>query len=217
MALLTGTLLCLSVTLYLAGRAEGDDTHRCAAFARASVGRALADVGSGTRIAVVGDSYSVGLGLDRPHESWPARLAGRVHVDGFSGSGFSARASSCGRVSFADRVARAARGAELVVVEGGLNDHDRTDAEIRTGFERLARSLAGRRVLVVGPANAPARASAIPRLDRLLAGLAAEHGATYLRMSDLDLPYLDDRLHLTAAGHDAFGRRVAEAVDAELG
>jgi acyl-CoA thioesterase-1 len=165
---------------------------------------------------VIGDSYAVGLGLDRPAQAWPARLPGRVHVDGFSGSGFSARSSGCGPVSFADRAAAAVGGADLVVVEGGLNDVDRSDAEIRTGFERLMLAVGERPVAVVGPPSAPARAGAVPRVDRLLADLAADHGAAYVPMSDVDLSYLDDRLHLTQAGHDAFGQRVADAVEAQL-
>ncbi len=209
-------VLVASLTLHLSGRASGDDADRCARFAGASAGRASADIGSGARVAVIGDSYSVGLGLDRPQESWPSRLPGRVHVDGFSGSGFSKRASSCGPVSYADRAPAAVTGAELVVVEGGLNDVDRSDAEIRVGFARLMDTLSGRAVVVVGPASAPARADRVPRVDALLAELAAEAGATYLRMTGLDLPYLADRLHLTEAGHAAFGERVAEAVDAAL-
>jgi acyl-CoA thioesterase-1 len=203
-------------TFYLSGRASGDDADRCARFAAASASRAAADTGSGPRVAVIGDSYSVGLGLDRPAQSWPAQLPGRVHVDGFSGWGFSARASGCGPVSFADRAAAAATAADLVVVEGGLNDTDRSDADIRAGFARLMRTLAGHHVLVVGPAAAPARSGAVPRVDALLAELAAGAGATYLRMSDLQLTYLDDRLHLSAAGHVAFGAHVAAAVAARL-
>jgi acyl-CoA thioesterase-1 len=214
---LIAVALLAAISLQLTGRAIGDDADRCARFAGSSADRASLDAGSGPLVAVIGDSYSVGLGLDRPARSWPSRLPGRVHVDGFSGSGFSARASGCGRVSFADRAATAARGADLVVVEGGLNDTDRSDAEIRAGFERLMASLAGRDVLVVGPVAAPARAAAVGRVNALLAWLAADAGAAYLPMTDLALPYLDDRLHLTEAGHDTFGERVADAVDAALG
>ena len=54
----------------------------------------------------------------------------------------------------------------------------------------------------------------MPRVDRLLAGLAAEHGAAYVRTTGLDLDYLDDRLHLTEAGHRDLGRYVADLVAA---
>ncbi len=93
------------------------------------------------RVVVIGDSWSAGLGLDRPVQSWPSRLPGRVHVAGFSGSGFSAKASPCGRVSFADRAPAAlGGGADLVVIEGGLNDYDRSRAEIKAGFARVVRA-----------------------------------------------------------------------------
>ena len=49
----------------------------------------------------------------------------------------------------------------------------------------------------------------MPRVDTLLARLAAEYGVPYVRTSDLDLAYLADRLHLTAGGHRDFGDAVA--------
>lgn len=204
------------MTPLLSIRAEGDADERCARLAERSAERASSDIGSGPRVAVIGDSYAFGSGLARPGRSWPSRLPGRVHVDGFPGSGFSARASSCPGVSYADRAATAAEGADLVVVEGGLNDVKRRGTKVRAGFERLVRALAGHDVVVVGPTTAPARADGVPRIDALLARLSAAAGVRYLRMSHLDLPYLRDRLHLTQAGHDAFGRRVALVVAARL-
>src|SRR5699024_3990527 len=135
-------------------------------YARAAAARAAHDTGAGPRVVVIGDSYSVGLGLDDPRASWPSRLPGRGHVAGFSGSGFSLRASGCGPVSFAERAAAAGAGdAALVVVEGGLNDVDRTDAEIREGFRLLVRAVGETPLLVVGPPPAPARAAEVARVD----------------------------------------------------
>jgi len=211
-------LLASAVVLFVAASlltillsdASSAGVERCARFEKVAVARLAADVGSGQRVVVIGDSYSVGLGLPRAAASWPSRLTGRIHVSGFSGSGFSDRASGCGRVSFADRATPAVRyGADLVVVQGGLNDLDRTDTEIRAGFERLMRALGDLPVLVVGPADAPARSDAVPHVDALLAGLAQQHGASYLSMRELDLPYLGDRLHLTPEGHQEFGDVVA--------
>ena len=126
--------------------------------------------GSGERVVVIGDSWSAGLGLDRPVQSWPSRLPGRVRVAGFSGSGFSAKASPCGGVSFADRAPAALRGgADLVVIEGGLNDYDRSRAEIQAGLARVVRA-AARPTASSWSARrlAPVRARAVPRMDRLL-------------------------------------------------
>jgi acyl-CoA thioesterase-1 len=212
------TALALVATLVAVGvlAARADATRSsCERFAAASRARAEHDTGSGQRVVVIGDSWSAGLGLDRPVRSWPSRLPGRVHVAGFSGSGFSARASLCGRVSFADRAPAALRGgADLVVVEGGLNDFDHSREEIKAGFARVMRAAAGHRVVVVGPATAPARARAVPRVDRLLRFLSTTYGVPYVSTTDLDLPYLDDRLHLTEAGHRAFGDVVAERIAA---
>lgn len=211
-----GALFVLTVAsllvVHVASRA-GADVDRCDRFAAESLARARTDTGGGARIVVIGDSWSAGLGLDRPVDSWPARLAGRVHVAGFSGSGFSPGASSCRQVSFAVRAPAAVRGgADLVVVEGGLNDVDQPDAEIRAGFADLMRELRGSRVVVVGPAAAPVRADRVPRVDDLLAGLAKRYDVPYVRTSGLSLPYLDDRLHLTQAGHEQFGDFVAQQI-----
>ena len=218
-AALGAVFVLVVVALLVVHVADGAraDADRCERFAHDSAARAAQVTGAGERVVVIGDSWSAGLGLDRPAASWPSRLPGAVHVAGFSGSGFAAHASACHRVSFADRAAAAVRGgADLVVVEGGLNDYDQPDAEIRAGFARLMRALEGRTVVVVGPASAPSRAAAVPHVDALLASLAERYGVAYVRTSGLTLDYLDDRLHLTAAGHQAFGDFVAARI-AELG
>ena len=132
---------------------------------------------------------------------------------GFSGTGFSAKSSECGRVSFGDRAPAALKGgADLVVVEGGLNDYDHSRAEIKAGFARVMTAAAPYRTVVVGPATAPARAAKVPRVDRLLAHLSQKYGVPYVSTADLKLPYLDDRLHLTPAGHRIFGDAVAARI-----
>lgn len=205
-------LLAGVLVLHVADRARAS-ADRCDVFTAESRERAAEVTGTGRRVVVIGDSWSAGLGLERLVGSWPSRLDGTVHVAGFSGSGFSANASDCRGVSFAERAPGALRaGADLVVVEGGLNDFDQPDAEIRSGFARLMAALDGQQVVVVGPATAPSRATQVPRVDALLADLAAQQGVPYIRTSGLDLPYLEDRLHLTAAGHEAFGDFVSDAI-----
>ncbi len=220
-AVVAGVVLVLLLgvlTFHLAARARGADVPRCERFQADSVARARAVTGSGERVVVIGDSYSAGLGLDAPRDSWPSRLAGEVHVAGFSGSGFSRGASTCRGVSFGTRAPAALRGgADLVVVEGGLNDYDQPDADIRAGFARLMDALEGRRVVVVGPPMAPSRAAAVPHVDRLPAGLAAAYGVGYVPTLGLELTYLDDDLHLTPAGHRAFGDAVAAALAQGVG
>lgn len=202
--------LATTLTVLLGVGAIGDRPSRCERFAADSRDRAAAVTGSGSRILVIGDSWSAGLGLDRPADSWPSRLPGRVRVAGFSGSGFAEHASPCAGVAFADRAPRALRTApDLVVVQGGLNDYDQPDADVRAGFARLMRSLRGERVVVVGPAAAPSRERRAAHVDLLLSGLTARYGVPYVPTAALDLSYLPDRLHLTPAGHRAFGDYVA--------
>lgn len=205
-------LVVLAVAGLLVVARAGAGTDRCERFRDAARDRAALVTGTGREVLVIGDSYSVGLGV-QASESWPTRLPGQVHVDGFSGSGFSEGASPCGDVSYAARAPVGLRNRpDVVVVEGGLNDYNQPAAAVVAGFERLMSELAGRRVLVVGPAPAPDRAHGVPAVDALLAGLSEEHGAAYLSMADADLTYLDDGLHLTAEGHRAFGDRVAAAL-----
>lgn len=214
-------LVTAVLAVHLAARARGADVPRCERLEAQAVMRAQAVTGSGPRVVVIGDSYAAGLGLAAPGDSWPTRLEGTVHVAGFSGSGFSAGASACPGASFADRAVEAADGVDgvgglagLVVVEGGLNDVDQSDEAIRAGFDRLMTRLRGQRVVIVGPPSAPARAAAVPRVDDLLAGLAGQYGAAYVRTSGWALSYLDDGLHLTSAGHRTFGDNVALALAA---
>lgn len=214
---LTLVITLLLGTAYAATQASAGAVSRCPEFRADSAARAAQVTGRGDRVVVIGDSWSVGLGLAKPVRSWPSRLPGRVHVAGFSGSGFSALASPCGRVSFAHRALAVVDGAALVVVQGGLNDWDRADSEIRSGFDRLMRRLrdAGvQRVVIVGPAPAPSRAARVPHVDDLLARLSRQWDVRYVSTADLDLPYRRDRLHLTEAGHRAFGDAVARRIDA---
>jgi len=201
------------VPVWCAVSASAGDPDRCESFAADSAERAALVTGTGPETLVIGDSWSAGLGLTDLHDSWPTRLPGRVRVAGFSGSGFSYDASECGDVSFASRAAAVLTPTtRLVVVEGGLNDYDRTDAEIAAGFEGLTAALHGHRVVVVGPAAAPSRADDVRRVDGLLTTLADGAGWEYVSAYDWGLGYLPDRLHLTEESHRAFGDRVAAAV-----
>lgn len=210
-ALVLVVLLAAVMTVWAAGRAVSEDAP-CEEFAAESAAREQVVTGTGRRVVVIGDSWSVGLGLRDPSGSWPSGLEGRVQVFGFSGSGFSATASPCPEVSFAERARRAIRGADLVVVQGGLNDHDQPDAAVRAGVRRLLRVVGDREVVLVGPAAAPTRAEGAGRIDALLADVAADAGVAYVPTYDLDLDYLDDGLHLTRRGHRELGEAVAAAL-----
>ena len=209
-ALLVVLVAVAVVTVQLVERA-GAGMSYCARHSVQAAQRAEVVSGSGAPVTVVGDSWSVGLGLEELDGSWPSRLPGRVTVAGFSGSGFSRTASPCGDVSFGTRALEAPLQG-LVVVEGGLNDFDQPAAAIERGFRDLMADLAGHRVVVVGPADAPSRTRAVPRVDARLEELSEAYGVPYVRTSDLDLDYLDDRLHLTEDGHRDFGVAVADRI-----
>ncbi|XBB67466.1 GDSL-type esterase/lipase family protein [Nocardioides sp. WV_118_6] len=202
----------VSLTVWARAGARGD---HCGAVRERADARAALVTGSGPEVLVIGDSYAVGAGL-RPDQSWPVRLPGRVRVDGFSGSGFSAGASGCGDVSYAVRARSALRpGTALVVVEGGLNDYDQPIAALAAGFDRLMGVLGDRPVLVVGPPPAPERpAGTVRAVDAELARLAAAHATPYLSLVGVELTYQRDRLHPDAAGQRVFGEAVADRVRA---
>lgn len=186
----------------------------CDRFSQASKDRARVVTGTGRAVVVIGDSFSLGLGLRDPMLAWPTRMTGTVHVAGYSGSGFAPRSSTCGAVAFYQRAREAVRAypRALVVVQGGLNDVGRTDREIRAGFRRLLAAIGDHRVLVVGPARAPSRAGGAVRVDRVLRGIASRTGTPYLSMLRHRFSYLEDRLHLTGPGQRAFGNVVRKAV-----
>ena len=221
-SLLTGPALLLVVVtaaLLTFSRAESEVPPHCTRNAAAAEMRARAVTGAGDRVVVLGDSWSAGWGLEQPARSWPVQLAGRVRVDAFSGSGFSPGATRCREVAYADRAARAVAegtidpGTVLVVVQGGLNDTDQPERELRAGVRRLLAVLDGYEVVVVGPADAPAQHDQVARVDAALAEEATRGGARHLSVLDLELDYLPDGLHLTEVGHREFGRAVAERLD----
>lgn len=210
-------MLVALTAFYVAGRAGAEQTrcgrHRADASERATIvtgSSAVTGAPAQPRTLVIGDSWSVGLRLDDLAGSWPSRLPHEVHVAGFSGSGFSTQASGCGPVSFADRAPSAlATRPDVVLIAGGLNDYDQSTASIESGFRALMRTLGGQHVIVIGPAAAPARADAVPRVEALLTTLCQEYAVPYVATSDLDLPYVADQLHLTEDGHVEFGDAVA--------
>lgn len=214
-ALLALGLVVAATALVWARAGAGPD--RCAQRAERAQARSELVSGAGPEVLVIGDSYSVGAGVE-PDDSWPVRLPGRVRVDGFSGSGFSVGASACGDVSYATRAPRSlGTTTAMVVVEGGLNDTDQPAAELADGVHRLMRLLDGRRVLLVGPPATPDRPRAeVARVDATLQRLAAEYGVAYLSMLDVELTFLDDDLHPDRAGHRVFGDVVATQVEEML-
>lgn len=220
---LVSALLSVGVVTFSSQAQASQQAARCGRLAAVGQARAEIVTGEGSPVLVIGDSWSAGIKLDDIGGSWPHRLDGRVHVDGFGGSGFSRHASPCGRLAYADRVDaaldRLGEQPGLVVLQGGLNDADQASYDIRAGVRRVvarlvARGVARADIVIVGPANAPARARRVPRVDRVLAEEANRAHVSYVRTRSLRLAYVPDRLHLTAAGHAEFGDAVAARLSA---
>lgn len=218
---LVSALLSVGVVTFSSQAQAAQQAARCERLAAVGRARAAMVTGDGPPVLVVGDSWSAGIKLDDIGGSWPHRLEGRVHVDGFGGSGFSRHASPCGRLAYADRVDAALDRLDerpgLVVLQGGLNDADQSAYDIRAGVRRavarlVARGIARADIVIVGPAYAPARARQVPRVDWVLSGEAKRARVGYVRTRNLRLPYLADRLHLTSAGHTEFGDAVASRI-----
>lgn len=178
---------------------------------------AVQTVGDGpTRVTVLGDSYSAGDGLvtagGTRDERWVnvyAETAGAtvtldaVGMTGFVNGGF------CGGQEYTSRAATLAAPADMVIVQGGVNDWQASPADVRDAAADLLDAVPdGTPVVVVGPATTPER-GALPDIDAALEDAAVEHGACYVSALDWDLPMLPDGLHMTAAGHAEYAAHIA--------
>jgi len=189
----------------------------CTRLAAESVTRAAVVTGAGERVVVIGDSWASGFGLDDPGLSWPRYLDGEVRVSGFGGTGYShGLMVRCGPISFPERVPDAvAQGADLVVLEGGINDSKSDLDDVEKGFRATLDELKGYEVIVLSAPKVNSRAKAIRVVNKMMRRVSAEYGVTYINVFDLELPMLEDNTHLTVAGHMQFGeivaRRIAES------
>jgi acyl-CoA thioesterase-1 len=169
--------------------------------------------GPGTRVAIVGDSYTSGYGLADAQDGYAyvlsRALGWRAAVDGFPGSGFT-NGGACPDERYAERIGRIPADAALVLVEGGLNDV-KDPSEVPAAADQLLAAVHARVpsavVVVVGPPPVPGLdRSAVGTVSAVLAASSAAHRATLVDTSAWPLPYLPDGIHLTAAGHRDFAR-----------
>ncbi len=168
---------------------------------------------------MVGDSYAAGDVLDDRGDRWTARLADSegigVEVNGIGYTGFT-NPGPCGGQAFADRADQVlAREPETLVIEGGLNDTEADPDDVRSAADDLL-STTGEvpEVVLVGPALAPERADGAQEVDAVLVEVAAQHDRPYVSMTDADLTFAEDGVHLTPEGHAAFAERVSQALGA---
>lgn len=171
--------------------------------------------GGRQQAAIVGDSYTEGHLLDQPTNGWAFLLAKTqgwdASIDGIGSTGF-VNESACGGDSFKTRMA-GANHAKVVVIQGGVNDFRKDTAAIEAAADQTLK-LTGRveRVVMVGPAPAPARDN-LQAVDASLAAVAKLNQREYISaLSWSDLEFLPDGVHLTERGHAQFAARVADAL-----
>jgi lysophospholipase L1-like esterase len=186
----------------------------------------------------VGDSFTEGMSdllPDGSYRGWADLLAARLAAlprpagtGGFRYANLAVRGKLIRQITEDQVDTAAAMGADLVTLVGGLNDvlRPKCDVDVVCGHlegavSRLAPSC-GQLVLMRSPARrGPVATRFLPRMEQLFAfidDLAARHGAVVVDLYGAEVlgdPRMwgDDRLHLTARGHE----RVAEAVWQALG
>lgn len=161
-----------------------------AVLGAAAVATLLAPDRAVRSLFVLGDSWAAGLHADPARalgQVAAARLHWAVTVDAVSGTGYVTDAG--GGAAYADRVARVEPSvrADLVVVQGGSNDRDASQAELAAGARRTLRALGSRfpaapRVML-GPGPDPEPVTAEQRaVDDVLADVAEAEGVPYISM-----------------------------------
>lgn len=183
----------------------------CGKIAAESAARNHVVTHNGNRsVVVLGDSYAQGYGLSDQRSSWPSYLPATVAVRSLGGTGFAA--SPCGPHDAYQYRAANLPAADLVVVEGGLNDVTATDAAIVSGVRATVARTGVTRTVIVGPANAPAWSARAAHVDQVLEQVSHELGIRYVSTYDWPLKFGPDRIHLAPSSHQVFGERVAQAV-----
>jgi lysophospholipase L1-like esterase len=187
--------------------------------------------------AALGDSFTEGMSdllPDGSYRGWADLLAARLAAlprpagEDFRYANLAVRGKLIAQIVDDQVDLAAAMRADLVTLVGGLNDVLRPGCDVEAVCARLEEAAGrlapscGQLVLMRSPARrGPVATRVLPRMEQLygfIDGLAARHGAVVVDLYGAEVlgdPRMwgDDRLHLTAEGHE----RVAEAVWQALG
>jgi len=202
---------------------DGEDAAACWAVVDAEKALGPGPVTSGSpTITALGDSYSLGVGVAGPEEAWPAvlgrRLGAEVVVDGVGATGLTTR-GFCPEspVSYGERVDADPPDAEVVVVQGSVNDAlgGLPDEVAGAAGDLLADLEDVPTVVVVGvPVIPAAEMGDLRAIDDALRAAAEDAGRAYVPLLDEGIEILPDRVHPTVPGQQRIGELVAAAVEA---
>ncbi|MEW9874050.1 SGNH/GDSL hydrolase family protein [Arthrobacter sp. HS15c] len=164
---------------------------------------------SGASVAIIGDSYTAGDGLDRRADGWAysvgSDLAG-VGMTGFVNGGY------CGNHSYAERLDSVLElHPQTLIIQGGLNDWKSPEKVADAAAALLSRANGVPRVIVVGPPDVPGR-DGESAVDQALVVATKFTDTEYVSALDWQLEFLPDDTHLTPAGHATFAANVASAI-----
>jgi acyl-CoA thioesterase-1 len=168
------------------------------------------------KVAIIGDSYSAGDGLQDRTQGWAYRIGKTqgwdTYVAGVGMTGYVNR-GYCGDQAFGERITQVSRlHPDTLIIQGGLNDWEASERDVELAAGMLLDQVSDlRRVVLVGPTNSPERGN-LERVDHALAAAAEKHQRQYVSALGWDLEFLPDDLHLTPAGHADFAARVAASV-----
>jgi lysophospholipase L1-like esterase len=167
------------------------------------------------KLAVLGDSYTQGMYLDKPTDAYPYLLDPTALVDGSGGSGYSS-GGPCGSNQLTNRVAHIiGTKPAMLIIQSGINDRHYSDVGVaaRSLFDRVAKESADTRVIVLGPFNPPAVAG--PELDAVADAIkdaAESRKLTYVDPRGWNFDLLADGLHPSQRGHQQIAEKLREAI-----
>lgn len=212
--------LALGVSAVVVTTVRRDDS--CASDRRnAEAAPASGGVSAGPVAFFLGDSYTTGFGLPDPGEGFAYGLADlegwNATVEGFPGTGYATQ-GPCGGNAFIQRLARLPADADVVIIEGGLNDAifgvpPATLAADASGLLAAVRMAApDARIVVLGAADVlPEARSRVLAANAALRAVASDAGATYVDLADLEFTTTDGK-HPTVAGHALIAEAVSDAL-----
>lgn len=177
------------------------------------------------RVAIVGDSFAVGVGANSSGDSYANVLAARgcwnLDLVARSGSGYAASADPY--VSFSRVAAVASAIPDVIIIQGSGND--RGDARLfvaAAGLYATFRVVAPQaRIVVVGPTGAPnAKHENIDNIRRTLRDAAGVAGVTFIDPKaegwlNAATDYAPDGIHPNTRGHARMATRVFDALSAQ--